>query len=58
MSVYVVLAHSNYVNAFNVPYPVGVFAKRKDAYAYAERKNAKASRLTYYVRSAKQEPTP
>ena len=55
---YVVLAHTNYPNAFNVPYPVAVFDRRKFANDFANKKNESTARLSYYVRSAKKEPKP
>ena len=49
---YVVLSHTNYASAFNVPSPVAVFDTKKEANEFARVKNEKSSRLTYYVRSA------
>ncbi len=49
---YVVMAHTNSPIAFNVPFPVAVFEKKKAANAYVESKNQKAARLSYYLRTA------
>lgn len=53
MNAYIVMAHTNYVNAFNVPSPVAVFDKRKQAEDFADEKNKRSRRNTYYVRPAK-----
>ncbi|MCH1907969.1 hypothetical protein MKP15_04175 [Stenotrophomonas sp. Y6] len=52
-TVYVVMAVTTSPCAFNVPYPVAVFDTRVEANAFAANKNAKATRLDYYVSKAK-----
>ena len=54
--VYVVMASGNSPIAINIPWPCAVFDTWKDAKAYMDAKNAKATRNTYYLRSADKEP--